>query len=76
MIVGVTAVAAVLVLSLVAVGAYQRGRRHGRVRMPASLVAELRDHKIRCIGEPAERVALELDLLCEADGVRDRRATA
>jgi hypothetical protein len=64
-------VGAVLILCVVAVAAYQHGRRHGRIRMPASLVAELRDHKIACVGEPAERVALELALLCEADDTRD-----
>jgi hypothetical protein len=53
---------------VVALAAYHRGRRHGRVRLPADLVSELREHKVRCIGEPAERVDLELTLLCEADG--------
>ena len=74
MIVGLSAGAALVVLAIVAVAAYQRGRRHGRIRMPASLVGELRDHKVRCIGEPAERVALELGLLCEPDRARDAPA--
>ena len=70
MIAGLSAGAAAVVLAIVAVAAYQRGRRHGRVRMPASLVAELHDHKVRCIGEPAERVTLELGLLCEPERAR------
>ena len=56
---------ALLLLLLVAVVAYHRGRRRGRVTLPANLVAELREHKIRCIGEPPQRVALEIGLLCE-----------
>lgn len=59
--------AALLVLVAVATGAYHRGQRHGRVRMPASLIAELRHHKVHCVGEPAERVTLEIGLLCETD---------
>ncbi|MCC6764171.1 MAG: hypothetical protein IT293_05860 [Deltaproteobacteria bacterium] len=53
----------------VAVGivAYHRGCRHGRVRLPANLVGELRDHKLRCLGEDAGRVDLEIALLCEPD---------
>lgn len=54
----------------VAFAAYQNGKRHGRVTLPADLVAELRDHKLRCSGEPAERVDLEIALLCEADRPR------
>jgi hypothetical protein len=59
-------IAAALFLSAVALIAYHNGRRHGRVMLPASLVDELRDHKLHCIGEPAERVALEIALLCDA----------
>ena len=54
-----------LLLLLVVLVAYHRGRRRGRVTLPANLVAELREHKIHCIGEPPERVALEIGLLCE-----------
>lgn len=55
----------IAVLCGVALGAYHRGRREGRVTLPAALVTELRQHKIGCIGEPPERVALEIGLLCE-----------
>jgi hypothetical protein len=59
--------AAGLFLGLVALAAYHSGRRHGRVSLPPNLVAELREHKIHCIGEPPERVNLEIALLCETD---------
>jgi hypothetical protein len=59
--------AAGLFLALVAFTAYQSGRRHGRVTLPAALLDELRDHKVHCIGEPPERVNLEIALLCERD---------
>lgn len=52
--------------AVVAFAAYHSGKRHGRVTLPPDLVTELRDHKLRCIGEPAERVDLEIALLCEA----------
>ena len=57
----------IFVLCGVTLGAYHRGRREGRVTLPAGLVAELREHKTRCIGEPADRVALEIGLLCETE---------
>lgn len=60
-------VGAGFVLGVVALVAYQSGRRRGRVCLPASLVAELREHKIQCIGETPERVSLEIALLCESD---------
>jgi hypothetical protein len=62
-------VASAAALLLIAVGAlaYRRGRESARVRWPASLVRELREHKVRCLGEPDERVALEIRLLCETD---------
>jgi hypothetical protein len=72
MIAVLAAAGAVVALSAVGVAAYQRGRRHGRVRMPASLVAELRQHKLECVGEPAKQVALELDLLCEVEPAHRR----
>ena len=40
--------------------------------LPADLVAELRLHKIRCIGEPPDRVALEIALLCETEAAEPR----
>jgi hypothetical protein len=57
----------ILVLLTVGFAAYHRGRREGRVTLPPDLVAELREHKTRCVGEPPERVALEIGLLCETD---------
>ena len=63
---------ALLSLLLVAVFAYHRGRRRGRVTLPASLVVELREHKIHCIGEPPQRVALEIGLLCEMAPIRSK----
>jgi hypothetical protein len=60
-----TSVAALGFVATVAVAAYHAGRRHGRVTLPASLVAELREHKLHCIGEPPERVTLEIALLCD-----------
>lgn len=60
------------VLCGVGLGAYHRGRREGRVTLPAELVAELRQHKIRCIGEPPDRVALEIGLLCETEAAEHR----
>jgi hypothetical protein len=62
-----TSLAALGFLSAVALAAYHGGRRHGRVTLPASLVAELREHKLQCIGEPPERVTLEIALLCDAE---------
>lgn len=52
---------------LVGLAAYHNGRRHGRIRLPAALLLELREHKVHCIGEPRERVDLEIALLCNAD---------
>jgi len=62
----VSTAAAAAFLAVVALVAYTRGRRDGRVSLPASLLAELRDHKVRCIGESPERVSLELALLCDS----------
>jgi len=51
----------------VAMAAYHRGRRHGRVTLPAAIVRELREHKLRCLGESPDRVELEIALLCDAE---------
>jgi hypothetical protein len=61
--------------------AYRYGWRHAAPRLPAALLAELRTHKIECLGEPQERVTLELSLLLGADTTardrdRHRNATA
>ena len=61
-----------VVLCAVALAAYHHGRREGRVTLPAELVAELREHKTRCIGEPPDRVALEIGLLCETEAREPR----
>ena len=66
---------AVLVLVIVGLVAYQEGRRHGRVRMPAGLVAELRAHKLHCMAELPERVALEVELLCASDATAKNART-
>lgn len=58
---------ALCLLASVGLIAYQRGRRQGRVVLPPDLVAELQQHKTRCLGEAADRVALEIGLLCETD---------
>lgn len=62
-----TAMGSMGILLVVTLAAYHRGRRQGRVTLPPDLVAELRGHKTRCIGEPPERVALEIRLLCDTD---------
>lgn len=72
MILGLTTLAAFGLLTAVAIAAYHSGRRHGRVTLPAILVAELREHKLHCIGEPPERVTLEIALLCEAESAGNR----
>ena len=71
MMTALTTSGALILLLLVAVVAYHRGRRRGRVTLPANLVTELREHKIHCIGEPPQRVALEIGLLCETASVAD-----
>lgn len=53
----------VFALALVGLVAHRQGRRRGRIRLPAGLVAELRTHKLVCMGELPERVALEIELL-------------
>ena len=67
-----TSLAASTFLIAVALAAYHGGRRHGRVTLPASLITELREHKLHCIGEPPERVTLEIALLCDAEGAGAR----
>ena len=62
-----TGVGAVLLLAATGIAAYHHGRRRGHVTLPAELIAELREHKLGCIGEPNDRVALEIGLLCEID---------
>ena len=54
--------------------AYRRGFGHTSPRLPAALVAELRTHKLACLGERRERVALELSLLLDA-GTEEEPAT-
>jgi hypothetical protein len=46
-----------------ATAAYRRGRRRGRRHLPSHVLDELARHKLDCLGEPPERVALELSLL-------------
>jgi hypothetical protein len=63
----VTVGVALLGLGAVALAAYHYGLREGRVRLPPELVAELREHKVHCIGEPLDRVTMEIALLCDSD---------
>ena len=62
----VAAGASVLLIA-VALLAYQSGCRSAGVRWPVALLDELRAHKLHCLEEQPERVALEIDLLCRAD---------
>lgn len=58
---------AVIALGFAARAAYRRGRRQRRALLPLEVVEELSAHKLGCLGEPSERVALELALLLGAD---------
>ncbi|MBI3768410.1 MAG: hypothetical protein HY271_07925 [Deltaproteobacteria bacterium] len=60
---GVLFVAGACVVTVLARAAFCHGRRLGTSRLPPGLGAELRAHKLECLGEPAERVDLELRLL-------------
>ena len=63
-------------LIAVAIGSYHGGRRRGRVTLAADLVRELRNHKLHCIGEPPDRVELELALLCDTAEDESRAGTS
>jgi len=65
----VAGAAVVIALGLAAGAAYRRGRRQRGALLPVELVEELSAHKLGCLGEPPERVALELSLLLEASHV-------
>lgn len=56
-------IAALVALGVLAPGVYRRGRRCCAPLLPDSVVEELRAHKLGCLGEPDERVALEITLL-------------
>jgi len=58
---------AVIAVGLAARAAYLRGRRQGRALLPVEVLDELSAHKLGCLGEPPERVTLELALLLGAD---------
>ena len=49
--------------ALVARWAYRLGRRRRGALLPPEILQELAAHKRECLGEPSERVALELELL-------------
>jgi len=51
------------IVAALARSAFRRGRRRDGRRLPTALGAELRVHKLECLGEPPERVDLELRLL-------------
>ena len=59
---------AVIAIGLAARAAYQRGRRQRFALLPVEVLEELSAHKLGCLGEPPERVTLELALLLVADG--------
>ncbi len=50
-------------VALLARAAFRRGLRRDTRRLPPALGCELRTHKLECLGEPLERVELELRLL-------------
>jgi len=50
-------------VALLAWAAFRRGRGRDACRLPPALGRELRAHKLECLGEPQERVDLELRLL-------------
>src|SRR6266403_5706698 len=54
---------AACVVAMVAWAAFRRGRGRDARRLPPALGRELRAHKLECLGEPQERVDLELRLL-------------
>ena len=58
---------AVIAIGLAARVAYRCGRRQRRALLPVEVLEELSAHKLGCLGEPPERVALELALLLGAD---------
>jgi hypothetical protein len=65
----------VVVACLVAILAgatFRRARRLAAGRLPTALGAELRVHKLECLGEPPMRVDLELQLLLGEDAPRAR----
>jgi hypothetical protein len=60
---GVLLIAGACLVAVLARAAFRHGRRLGMSRLPPGLGAELRAHKLECLGEPVERVDLELRLL-------------
>ena len=56
--------------------AYGRGVRAARAVWPPDLLAELREHKLRCQHESPGRVALELALAFEHTSRQEPRARA
>jgi hypothetical protein len=69
------AAAALVLVGALAPRMYRRGRGHRGMLLPRALVDELRAHKLDCLGEPAQRVALELELLV-GDTLSDRKTAA
>ena len=53
-------------LLLLVRGSFRCGRRRRPCLLPPALLGELAQHKRHCLGEPPERVALELELLVGA----------
>lgn len=59
----VAALGALLVASLLVRASFRWGRRRRPCVLSQALLRELSLHKQGCLGEPPERVALELELL-------------
>jgi len=57
------------IVTALARSAFRRGRRRDTRRLPSALGSELRAHKLGCLGEPPERVDLELRLLLGETGL-------
>jgi hypothetical protein len=55
--------------AVLATVAYRRGRWDGRRRLPSAVLDELVRHKLECLGEPPERVTLEMSLLFGVEAV-------
>jgi hypothetical protein len=68
----VTVLAVALVVALIP-RAYRCGRGAGGPSLSCALLAELRVHKLVCLGEPAAHVALELSALAGADALVNRQ---
>ena len=72
--IGMAIAGALLLIAMAARTAFERARHRGRRRLSPVLTAELRAHKLACLGEPAARVELELTALVGDGPPRERLA--